>query len=78
MDRGVLGEVQGASIHSGPLRLAGPCGWWPAERFRVHGVTYSPSEKVKSELYRSLLPLLNSGRAKLLDVLRLGLATRIS
>jgi hypothetical protein len=46
-------------------------GEWPRERFRVHGLTYEPSEQNKSELYLALLPLLNSGRAELLDDKRL-------
>ena len=36
-----------------------------------HGVTYEPSERSKSELYGAFLPLLNSGRVRLLDVARL-------
>lgn len=31
------------------------------------GVTYKPSDKPKSDIYRELLPLVNSGRAELLD-----------
>ncbi|MGH6875865.1 MAG: hypothetical protein ACREHV_00650 [Rhizomicrobium sp.] len=46
-------------------------GEWPRERFKVHGITYLPSEQTKSELYVSLLPLLNSERAELLDLPRL-------
>jgi hypothetical protein len=42
-------------------------GQWPAERFLAHGISYSPSEKPKSDLYKELLPLLNSGRVELLD-----------
>jgi hypothetical protein len=42
-------------------------GEWPAERFREHYITYIPSEKTKSDLYRELLPLLNSGKVELLD-----------
>jgi len=44
---------------------------WPREQFRKHGVAYKTSEKVRSELYRDLLPLLNSGRIDLLDSPRL-------
>src|SRR6185437_1559610 len=44
---------------------------WPAERFFVHGIQLDPAEKPKSDLYRELLPLLNSGRAELLDHPRL-------
>jgi hypothetical protein len=43
----------------------------PADRFREHGITYEPAEKPKSDLYRALLPLLNSGRVELLDQPRL-------
>jgi hypothetical protein len=42
-------------------------GEWPRERFRANGITYKPSEKTKSDLYREALPLLNSGRVELLD-----------
>lgn len=46
-------------------------GEWPRERFRVHGIDYLPAEKPKSDLYRELLPILNSGQADLLDLPRL-------
>ncbi len=58
-------------------------GSWPAERFKAHGITYDISTKVKlqskvsnetpsgplyrSEIYKTLLPLLNAGRVELLD-----------
>jgi hypothetical protein len=42
-------------------------GEWPRERFRTHKVTYIVSERVKSDIYKELLPLLNSGRVELLD-----------
>jgi hypothetical protein len=42
-------------------------GEWPREQFRKHGVNYEPAEKSKSELYGSLLPLVNSGAVALLD-----------
>jgi hypothetical protein len=42
-------------------------GEWPAEQFRKHGVTYEPSDKTKSEIYRDSLPLLNAKRIALLD-----------
>jgi hypothetical protein len=35
------------------------------------GIEYLPSEKPKSDIYRDLLPLLNSGRTELLDLPRL-------
>jgi hypothetical protein len=46
-------------------------GEWPGERFRAHGIEYVPSEKSKSDIYRDLLPLLNSQKIELLDVPRL-------
>ena len=42
-------------------------GEWPREQFRKHGVNYEPSEKSKSDLYRELLPLINSGAVDLLE-----------
>ena len=42
-------------------------GEWPRERFREHGIEYAISTKTKSDIYRELLPLLNSGAASLLD-----------
>jgi hypothetical protein len=44
---------------------------WPRERFRVHEIEYRVADKVKSELYLALLPLLNSNRIELLDSARL-------
>jgi hypothetical protein len=46
-------------------------GEWPREQFRKHGITYEPSPRPKSDLYRDLLPLLNSRRLDLLDLPRL-------
>jgi hypothetical protein len=46
-------------------------GSWPSEAFGKHRVLYVPSDKNKSELYGEALPLLNSGRAVLLDQPRL-------
>lgn len=43
-------------------------GEWPRERFREMGITYELSEKPKGDIYRDMLPLLNSGRVELLDV----------
>jgi hypothetical protein len=42
-------------------------GLWPRERYEQHGITYMPSTKTKSDLYRDLLPLVNGGRIALLD-----------
>lgn len=46
-------------------------GEWPRERFREYGITYEPADKPKSDIYRDILPLLNSGKADLLDHSRL-------
>jgi hypothetical protein len=46
-------------------------GEWPRERFRAHGIAYDPSTRSKSELYATLLPLINAGRVELLDERRL-------
>lgn len=42
-------------------------GEWPREAFRAHGIAYEPAAKPKSDLYRDLLPALNSRRIDLLD-----------
>ena len=46
-------------------------GEWPRERFREHEITYEPAAKPKSDLYRDLLPLINSSKLDLLDHQRL-------
>lgn len=46
-------------------------GLFPAEAFQRAGLTYEPSAKPKSDLYRDALPLLTSQRAELLDDPRL-------
>ncbi|HEV2547016.1 MAG TPA: hypothetical protein VGU20_06755, partial [Stellaceae bacterium] len=46
-------------------------GEWPRERFRAHGIEYEVAEQPKSDMYRDLLPLLNSGQVELLDLPRL-------
>jgi hypothetical protein len=46
-------------------------GEWPRERFRAHGISYTPAEKTASELYGELLPLVNGGRVELLTHARL-------
>jgi hypothetical protein len=42
-------------------------GEWPRERFRAHGISYRVADLTRSELYREMLPRLNSGTAELLD-----------
>jgi len=46
-------------------------GEFPAEQFKKHGIACETSERVKSEIYREALPLLNSGKVELLDHPRL-------
>lgn len=46
-------------------------GEWPPEAFKRFGVTYNASARPKSDLYRDLLPRLNSGEVDLLDEQRL-------
>jgi hypothetical protein len=46
-------------------------GEWPRERFAVHGIGYKCADKPKSDIYRDLLPALNSGQVELLDLPRL-------
>jgi hypothetical protein len=60
-------KARGVSVVHGD-RYAGE---WPRERFRVHGIEYRVADKPKSDTYRDLLPLLNSGRVELLDHSRL-------
>ena len=46
-------------------------GEWPRERFREHGISYEPAQKPKSDLYRDMLPIINSRKLDLLDDARL-------
>ncbi len=41
------------------------------EPFRAQGIDYQVSEKPKSDIYRDVLPVLNSKRCELLDLPRL-------
>jgi hypothetical protein len=46
-------------------------GEWAREPFRLRGINYELNELTASDLFRDLLPLLNSGRIELLDLPRL-------
>lgn len=46
-------------------------GEWPREAFRDNGIGYELAESPKSDVYRDFLPLLNSRRARLLDLPKL-------
>jgi len=42
-------------------------GEWPREQFRKRNINYKTADKPKSDLYRDMLPIINSGRVELLD-----------
>jgi hypothetical protein len=44
---------------------------WVVDAFRRHGITYEQSERDRSAIYADTLPLLTTGRTKLLDSRRL-------
>ncbi len=69
----VVEEFAGLLAAYGIRKVAGDRygGEWPRERFRARSVEYEPSAKSKSDIYREMLPILNSGRAELLDHPRL-------
>ncbi|MDP2358565.1 MAG: hypothetical protein Q8M31_21270 [Beijerinckiaceae bacterium] len=69
----VVQEFASLLRHYGVTTVTGDryAGEWPREQFRKCGIKYAPSERTKSELYLTLLPLLNSGRVSLLDDKRL-------
>jgi hypothetical protein len=46
-------------------------GEWPREQFKKRGISYEPAARPKSDLYRDLLPAINSRRIELLDHPRL-------
>jgi hypothetical protein len=46
-------------------------GMWPASRFNAYGITYEVSPRTKSEIYLEALPVLSSGRVRLVDHPRL-------
>jgi hypothetical protein len=46
-------------------------GEWPRDAFRLHGVRYEPAQLSKSDIYGSLLPLINGRQVELLDHTRL-------
>jgi hypothetical protein len=69
----VVEDFAGVCATYGVRKLQGDrfAGEWAREPFRKHGLTYEVCETVKSDLYRDVLPLLNSGRVDLLDDRRL-------
>jgi hypothetical protein len=65
----VATEFAGDLKRFGISRVSGDryAGEWPREQFRKRGIDYRPSQKPKSDLYRDLLPSINSGSVELLD-----------
>jgi hypothetical protein len=60
---GVVEEFAGVlkTYRVGVVRGDRYAGEWPREQFKKRGISYVVSDKTKSDLYRDLLPLLNSG-----------------
>jgi hypothetical protein len=46
-------------------------GEWVTEQFKSNGISYEPAEQAKSDIYRDVLPLINSGKVELLDLAKL-------
>ena len=67
---GVVDEFCGLLKAYGVSRVTGDRygGEWCREPFKKHGIAYDLSERPKSDIYRDVLPLLNSQRAELLDL----------
>ncbi len=60
-----------ASYRIGKVHGDRYAGEWPREQFSKRKIDYLPSERVKSDLYRDMLPLLNSRKVQILDNRRL-------
>lgn len=65
----VVGEFADLMRSYGIMRVVGDRygGEWPREVFAKAGIIYEPSDRPKSDLYRDMLPLINSGRADLIE-----------
>ena len=59
------------TYHISKIRGDRYAGSWPAEQLAKHGIKYEPSPDPKGMLYINVLPLLNSGKVRLLDNKRL-------
>lgn len=68
-----VAEISAALAPYGVTIVTGDryAGMWPAEAFRKAGLWFDHSERDRSAIYREALPLLNAGRAELLDHARL-------
>ncbi len=69
----VVAEFAATLQHFGCSEARGDAyaGSWPSEQFSKRGVSYTAAGEAKSAVYIRLLPLLNSGRVRLLDHERL-------
>ncbi len=67
---GVVVEFAEVLKSYGIARVTGDryAGEWVREMFRTHGIGYDLSDRPASDIYRDVLPLLNSGKAELLDL----------
>jgi hypothetical protein len=70
---GVVADFSALLKHYRVTKVEGDryAGEWPREQFRKAGVKYEPAQKPKSELYKDMLPALNSRLLVLLDHPRL-------
>jgi hypothetical protein len=65
----VVSEAAETLKHYGVLSVTGDrfAAEWPISAFRTHGIAYEQCEKVKSDLYLSLVPTVNSKLIEFLD-----------
>lgn len=66
---GVVREFAGLLKSYGIRTVRGDryAGEWPREQFRKAGISYAVADQTKSDLYRDVLPAINSGLVDLLD-----------
>ena len=65
----VVAEFAALLKSYGIYRVVGDryAGEWPREQFKKHSIKYDVAPKPKSDMYRDMLPLLNSKRIDLID-----------
>jgi hypothetical protein len=70
---GVVAEFADTLQAYGVTKVAGDryAGEWPSEQFRKRGIKYEPAKDPKGAIYLNLLPMLNSGKVRLLANQRL-------
>lgn len=63
----IVGEYAAVLAEYGVHSVIGDryAGSWPADEFKRHGITLEHSAKVRSDLYRDALSVINSGRCEL-------------